>query len=45
MKDLKEFDSFSLTNKENKFWATIRKVPSENIQIKDQEIENNIFTI
>jgi len=38
---LKEFDSFSLTNKENKCWVTIRKIPSENIR----EIENKIVMI
>ncbi|MCT4595640.1 MAG: NYN domain-containing protein [Anaeromicrobium sp.] len=38
---LKELDSFSLTNKENKCWVTIRKIPSENIK----EIENKIFMI
>lgn len=38
---LKEFDSLSLTNKENKYWATIKKIPSENIK----EIENKIVMI
>ena len=38
---LKEFDSVSLTNKENTCWVTIRKRPSENIR----EIENKIVMI
>lgn len=38
---LKEFNSFSLVNKENKYWVTIKKIPSENIK----EIENKIVII
>ena len=38
---LKEFDSLSLSNKENKYWVTIKNIMPENIK----EIENNIAVI
>lgn len=38
---LKEFDSLSLSNKENKYWVTIKNIMPENIK----EIENKIAVI
>lgn len=38
---LKEFDSLSLSNKENKYWVTIKNIMPENIK----EIENKIIVI
>lgn len=38
---LKEFDSLSLSNKENKYWVTIKNILPENIK----EIENKIVMI
>ncbi|MEQ8154738.1 MAG: NYN domain-containing protein [Clostridiaceae bacterium] len=37
---LKEFDNLSINNKENKFWVSIREIPSENIiEIKNKIVE------
>lgn len=38
---LKEFDSLSLSNKENKYWVTLKNIMPENIK----EIENKIVVI
>lgn len=38
---IKEFDSLSLSNKENKYWVTIKNIMPENIK----EIENKIIEI